>query len=168
LEVICCSVISEGGQNFVSTQRSQERPALIAIGNGVTNQIIAIRNKAAQYLHTPISPFGISVQCVAAGQGYWRLLMNPTVAGAFTAVSVPNSAVEYDVTRTTVTVGTGTQMACGAFSSVTREATAQINEALSLGVTLAGVRDELVLAITNTSAAGSDNYFGVISWIEYN
>jgi hypothetical protein len=29
----------------------------------------------------------------------WRLLINPTVTGAFTAVSVPNSAIEYDITR---------------------------------------------------------------------
>jgi hypothetical protein len=166
LEAICCSVNSEGGQDFIGTQRVAVRDAGNLIAAAAIEQIIAIRNKTGVYLHTPIIPYNISIACSSTGQGIWRLLLNPTVTGAFTPVAVPNSAVEYDVSRTVVTA-LGTQLASGVFASDTSDSVASIKEALVLGVTLAGVADELVLAVTNINS-GSETYYGTLSWLEPN
>jgi len=166
LEAICSSVISEGGIEFVGTQRSIANTAGIAIASGATQQLLAIRTQNNVYLHAPVFPSGSSVACSSTGGGLWRLLINPVVTGAFTPTAVSNSAVEFNATRTTVT-NFGTELASGSFSGSMSQISSIIKEQLSLGVNLDGTRDELVLSVTNTNVA-SETYWGSLSWNEPN
>lgn len=166
LEAICSTVISEGGVHFVGTQRSIVRSSGVSVASGATQQLISIRNKSGNYLHAPVYPEGISISCSSTGSGVWRLLINPTVTGSFTAVVLGNSAVEYDQTRTTVSA-LGVEMASGTFSGSSSETTDTLSEKLALGVALDNTRDELVLAVTNTNPA-NETYWGSISWKEPN
>ena len=166
LEAICSTVICEGGLEFVGTKRSIPTTTGVAITSGATQQLLAIRNQNNAYLHAPVYPSAASVSCSSTGGGIWYILINPTVTGTFTPTAVANSAIEYDVSRTTVT-NLGTILVSGVFSSQASKDYTSIVEQLSLGVTLVGVRDELVLAITSTTA-GSNTFWGSVSWNEPN
>ena len=165
-EAICSSVISEGGMEFVGTQRSIANTTGISIASGATQQLIAIRNQNNVYLHAPVFPSGSSVSCSSTGGGIWRLLINPVVTGAFSPTAVSNSAVEFNTSRTTVT-NFGTELASGSFSGSMSQISSIVKEQLALGVNLDGTRDELVLSVTNTNIA-SETYWGSLSWNEPN
>lgn len=165
LESICSSIISEGGLELIGTQRSVVNGGA-SIPAGATQQLLAIRNKDNEYLHTPIFPRKSSVSCSSTGSGIWRLHINPTVTGTFTPISVPNSAIEYDTSRTAITAS-GVEIAAGSFSGSTSQIEDIIREQLTLGVSLTNVRDELVLSVTNTNNT-PETYYGSLSWNEPN
>jgi hypothetical protein len=166
LEAICSTVISEGGFEFVGTKRSIATTSGRLISSGTTQQLVSIRNQNNTYLHAPVYPSDSSVSCSSTGAGIWYVLINPTITGTFTPNTVSNSAVEYDISRTTVT-NLGTILASGVFGGATSQNSNTIVEQLTLGVALDGTRDELVLAVTNTNA-GNETFWGSFSWNEPN
>ena len=166
LEAICTTIVSESGNDPVGTSRSVSTPSARSLAAGLYQQLISIRTKSGVYLNTPIIPLGTSVMCSTTGQGLWQVISNPTLAGAAVWVPVSNSAIEYDVTRTTVTPGSGTVISSGFFSSDTSQTSALLREALNLGADVAGTtRDELCLAVTNTGTT-PDSYYGSMDWIQ--
>jgi hypothetical protein len=92
-------------------------------------------------------------------------LLNPTVTGTFTYTDLANSGVQVAVSSlsTPATVTGGTEITSGV-NLASSTATTNLQTALKIGSSIAGVRDEIVLAIQPISA-GAD-IFATISWRE--
>lgn len=101
-----------------------------------------------------------------------RSQLNPTLSGdIFTAPFIPiGSAVEIGRTPTggagniTVT-GAGLVIASGVAAAQTSSTVASLDNAIRLGVSIAGERDVLALCIQQFAPAGED-YYAAINWRE--
>ncbi len=169
LECICCSVVSEGGVTRSGPSFSVDR-GVTGFTTGVSQALfplVSIRLKST-HLDTTIIPDEFSVISTTTSNFRWCLLLNPTVAGVDAAswTSVSNSAIEYDVSRTTTnTLTGGTQITSGYGTSTSSEFSGVVNPALFLGATALGVRDELVLAVQNL-AVQTETYYAQMEWHE--
>lgn len=88
-----------------------------------------------------------------AGETYrWRLHMNPTVTGTFTYSAVPDHYLERALGAGSATISAGANegyiMASGMGTSRAQQTSLDISKALRIGMSVAGVYDELVLAYT--------------------
>lgn len=169
---IAHSVISEGGLQTLGTKRrSADRgiTTLAAVPSNTMRQLIAIRLKSTQ-IRASAFPFLASVMSTNATNILWELLLDPTFVGATAAswVSVTNSAVEYDITRSSaagsITLGTGTLIASGYIATQGSFETIDIESGLSLAATIAGVPSELVLGVAPLGTVGT--FEGSITWKE--
>ncbi len=169
LECICCSVVSEGGVVRSGPSFSVDR-GVTGFVTGTSQSLfplISIRLKST-HLDTTIIPDEFSVISTTTSNFRWCLLLNPTIAGvdAVSWTSVPNSAIEYDVSRTTTnTLSGGTQITSGYGSSTNSEVSSVVNPSLYLGATALGVRDQLVLAVQNL-AVQTETYYAQMEWHE--
>lgn len=93
----------------------------------------------------------------------WLLLFNPTVAGTFTYVDETLSSLQAARGATANTVTGGIRVDNGESKSNTN-ISSNLNNALELGASIAGVRDEYVLCVR----AFSNNAIihGSITWRE--
>jgi len=165
MEQICSTVISEGGFSNSGVVRSVDRAGTgLAIGTGVNAPILSIRLKSTHIGATAI-PLSISTLNATTGSFRWQLILNPTIGGVDAASwqAVANSCAEYDVARTASnTVSGGTLLASGYASGDINTASKEIESAITLGSTIAGVRDEIVLAIHNLSVQSETYYDSII------
>lgn len=166
---ICSTVISEGGQENTGLVRYIGRgvTGYVTGNNSNLHALLSLRLKST-HLDISVIPQSISILNTSNVDYEWLLLLNPTVAGTDAAswVSLTNSAIEYDVSRTTTnTLSGGTILAGGYNSSVQEVVNPQLVSNLRLGATLAGVRDELVLAVRNVGGT-SETYYAGLSWRE--
>jgi hypothetical protein len=166
LEAICCMVASEGGQSADGAHRAADMgAALCTIGTTLT-PLISIRLKAS---HNRASVFPRLAQIIETGNANsrWVIQINPTITGGAAAswVSVPNSAVEYDVTRDGTLNEDGVLVASGYLSKDVAAALAEtIASQLVLASDFAGVPDELVVGVQTLAA--SDSFAASLQWIE--
>lgn len=118
------------------------------------------------YQHAQVIPASITVLSTTNSDLEWMLILNPTVTGtAFSYSTVTNSAVEADVTRTSTTTVSGGTVLAGGYIAANGSFTEQLSNDLTIGVSIAGVSDVLVLAarrITGTSEA----LFASLTWHE--
>jgi hypothetical protein len=174
LEQVCADAISEGGFEALGATLSADRGATVFTTASTTDlySLIGIRLKAG-YVGATIHPTDFSVLDTSSTNFRWALILNPTVAGSDAAswVSVPNSAIEYDISRdSTNNLSGGIVLASGyAGGAGGPVKTAEIEKALRSGLVvsadIAGNRDELVLAVQNL-VAGAETYYGGLSWRE--
>lgn len=177
LEAVCCTVISEGGQQLVGNVFSADRGIT---SRGVTaaamTPLIAIRLKgpasappvAAINLRRSVQLLNFSIASLAAGDtSLYRLLINPS-RGAGTVPSWtsadPLSSVEYDVSSTQVItggvpVGSGYAQGRGLQNVNARQMAEQIG-----GDFAGAVADELVLAAQ--AQVGTNQLMAAMEWIE--
>lgn len=154
-EVICSSVMSEGGQE----ERAQLHAATtngigITPADGAVAAAIGIRLKST-HLDTQVDLSDLSFINEGNTPGFeWRLYHNPTVAvgtAAFTYAAISNAAVEVAIGAAdgSNTLTGGSIIAAGVGTGAKRSALieAAINNALRMGSSIAGVSDELVLAV---------------------
>jgi hypothetical protein len=169
LEAICCTVVSEGGQQEIGGVFGIDREITpISAPNTHLVPVLAIRLKAAQIRRT-VKPLQFQIfSPAAADSSLFRLLINPT-RGVGTAPSWlsahAQSAVEYDVTSTQVI--TGGQILFPGYAQGRTIVLAQgLPTQFVLGAQDMGgtIPDELVIAARATT--GSNNVFGAISWVE--
>jgi hypothetical protein len=153
LDHICSSVISEGGLQETGILRGVDSGDALITGYaspsvGSTYALLGLRLKAA-YADVTVIPQGVRVVCGSSDTFKWSLHLNPTVSGAFAYNSLVNSSLEYarGVVATTIT-GVGTVLAYGGASGDTGVSADELQTALRLGSTIAGVQDELVLGLT--------------------
>jgi len=170
-EQICCSIISEGGYDDAGLTHSADRgiSAISNIDNNNLYPILSLRLKSGNY-GTQIKPEFIDVFCSSSNANFkWALIINPSINGVDAASwqSVTGSVVEYDVSRTVTNylIG-GTVIASGYGSQKTTTLGSVIQGRLSLGSTIAGVADQLVLAVIKFGG-GTDSFVGSITWKEF-
>lgn len=168
LKQICTTVIAEGGIQAQGTIRAVDRGGTgLTIGSGVIAPLVGLRLKTTHLGASVLVQFA-SVIASTSSDFRWFLVLNPTVAGVDAAswTDLDNAAVQYDVSRTSAnTLTGGTVLASGyAAADVSTIGTALLS-ALTLGATIAGTRDELVLGVQNL-AAGNETFFGAMTWRE--
>jgi len=170
LEQICSTVVVEGGIQAEGLLLSVDRgvSVLANVDNAALYPLASVRLDSSK-LGATITPTSLSVFATTVGVNYkWALFLNPTIGGSDAAswTAVNNSAVEYDVSRTlSNTVSGGTQIMSG-YGTDSTTIVADFNTILSLGVSITGVSDELVLAVQKIGA-GTDSFVGAISWREF-
>jgi len=166
----CASVASEGGNDYPGTLTSIDRGVTVqtfSAGVGTAlRPLVSVRAKTA-YTRMTAFPEQIGVVCVTNSNNAfrWALLLNPTITGGTAAswTAITNSGLEFDIARTG-TVSAGYQVASGyGFANTT---VVLFQRLLSLGATVAGVRDEYVLAMQQLSGSTSEDYVGSIQMRE--
>lgn len=165
---ICSTVISEGGQQPTGFPYGVDRTtALTTLNDQDFYPLIAMRLRAG-YTYAEVVPSGISVVATANAEFSWRLLLNPTVAGVAFAWTTPEttSAVEVDIARVNTTkVSGGTVLKAGVAAANTAIEDIALPPEFALGVSIAGVSDTLVLAVSRLSGT-AEPFFGALNWRE--
>ena len=171
LTAICAAVISEGGKDPTGNLFSVDRgtAGLTTLNDSDIYPLIAIRLKSA-YQFADVQPNSLSIICISTAAYRFALLLNPTITGtALSFSSLANSAIEFDVARTSgskVTAGTGTQIGSG-YAQSNREASVatSIQSNVRLGASIAGVSDILVLAVQRVTGT-TETFYGSLGWRE--
>lgn len=166
LESICSTVISEGGEDRLGIIRSFNRGSTHFAAAATTNMypLVSIRLKST-HLGVSVIPQAVSMYISTNDNVLWSLVMNPTVAGTDAAswTSATNSAIEYDISRTKVNYLTGGTIIYSGYTSIDLQSVSfQIEEPLLLGAKIDGTRDQLILAVQNTSSSAF-NAFGALT-----
>lgn len=142
LEIICATVISEGGRQGGGIERAIDRgsTAMVTLNNASVYPVVSIRLKST-HLGSLIQIKNISVVCNSNTSYRWVLLLNPTVVGtALSFSSVANSSLEANTTSLNVTTVTGgTPIASGYAQSANEGAlNLSIDSDFAIGSNIAG------------------------------
>lgn len=154
---ICSQVSSEGGTSDLGTLRYKSLGTATVNANsvGTIYALVGIRLKVAFVCET------INLQKVTAiastnDDFEWLLLLNPTVAGTFTYADETNSAVQIALGDTSGNPGTNTvtggTLIDGAYVTHQSSGGGLILNSIHLGESIAGVQDEIVLAVRPLTA----------------
>ena len=169
MNVICSSVNSEGAINLLGKIISENLGVSAVNANtvGTNYALLGIRLKTDR-VDTLIDLIDYSVLSITADNQLIQLWLNPTVAGTFTYNDITDSSVQIakgdtsaNPSTTTVTGGTllFSQYISGQVSSPV-----SIENAIRLGMSIAGVCDEIV--ITTTPLTSNADVTGSITWRE--
>ena len=166
---ICSSVASEGGQEAtaIRTYISRRSTSQTLANEGLFTPVVSIRLKAT-HIGARITPIAASLLLTSNTNYEWIVLLNPTVAGvdAVNWQDEPNSALQFDITRSTANTVSGGQAIGGGYAASTaqaREAVTGIAASyLSIGSNIDGSLDEMVLAVANVNANGGTVYGGLL------
>jgi hypothetical protein len=163
MDHICVSVSGEGVVSPAGVAKSLDRgiATITAASAGDFVPLVSMRLKST-HINAAVLPISINVLSPSAAVFLWRLVLNPTIAGADAVswVGVGDSAVEYDITRdNTNLVSAGTVIASdyggGGPSANAPSAPGQnLDLQMRLGADIDDVRDEYVLCaapITGTN-----------------
>lgn len=172
---ICASVNSEGALNLVGKLLSKDTDNNIVNANtaGTYYAIVGIGLQAAK-ADAVVDVLDVSLAALTNDSFKWALFLNPSVNGTFNYSAITNSAVETAVGDTsgnpsTNTVTGGTQLASGMMKSGgggTGAIDKEIKNAIKLGMTIAGVTDKMVLAVTPIGSSSNLDIGGGIGWRE--
>lgn len=164
---ICCSVSSEAGYDPIGTTRTVDRGITTESVDDDEEPLISIRLKST-HIRKTIFPKTVNVVTTSNANFRWQLALNPTITGGSAAnwTSVPNSAVEYDVTRSGVISDPGVVLIAGYATDSTNLANVVLDSLLALSADIDGtVLDELVLSVRTFSFV-NENFLGAITWFE--
>lgn len=171
MEQICCSVISEGGQDeSVGFPFAAIRPTLVAIG-GARVPIITIRPKLTfNSITNRVQVVQRQIETLFSGNnglGYVEVIYNGTLTGAsFNSVSA-SSVMEFDVAASAIAGGEVVR----AFYAASTQQSKQVAETAILGrlpiaLDTAGTTADR-LTITATLISGTLVGGGAFNWQEY-
>jgi len=173
LKQVCSTVISEGGYEL--------RGAQLTAGNTITSPrilttagtfypVVSIRLKATR-LDAIVILSAVSILGITNNANYkWEVVASGTTTGGAWVSAGANSAVEYNVTGTTFTVGTGRILATGFFqgSNQGSNSVELLKEALFASQLerdpFTSTAYELTLACT--SASNGDQVLASMDWEE--
>lgn len=104
---ICSTVISEGGYSQINQTRSASNPLIGKnLTNGINNPMVSIRLKTNR-LNAVAVPVSVDLYGLQATAFKYRIYENVTsLTGASWATTDASSAVEYDISATSMTGGT--------------------------------------------------------------
>lgn len=163
LTCICTSVMSEGGQQGSGYLYTIDRGinALSISTSGIMYPLISVRLQSGK---ESANVFLESVDLVCTTNNVlfrWSVLLNPTFSSPITYTIRPYSCIEYNnTTITTVSVSGGVEIFNGyGTGSKATTLTTDIAAKFSLGFSIAGVSDVLVLAIQRM-ANQTDTFYG--------
>lgn len=174
LEQICSTAISEGGYTELGILRTANRsttPIAIVKANNMV-PLISLRLKSA-YVGATVYPVDFSIISTSATNYLWAIILNPTVAGVDAAswTDLTNSAVQYDISRTTSNSLTGGTVIksgyiVGQGNTITAANAGELRSLLVMSADINNTPDQLVLAIQRIDTGGSVDYYGSVSWRE--
>ena len=168
---ICATVITEGGREETGNLKSVDRGTtpLVTLNDGDLYPVIALRLKST-HLGATVIPKSMSLICTSTAAYRWAFLLNPTITGtALSFTGITNSPVEADVARTNttkVTAATGTQLASG-YGQASAEGVLNVDlkSDISIGSSIAGTADRLVLAVQRITGT-TESFYASITWDE--
>ena len=164
---ICSSVMSEGGQQEIGYPFSVTRgsTSLVTLNNANIFPLLALRLNSS-YLGSSVKLLDFSVVCTSTAAFNFYLLLNPTVTGtALSYSAVTNSSLDAAVGATNATtVSGGTALKIGT-AQQTNEGSVSglVNSTFYLGSTIAGVSDQIVLAVQRLTGT-TETFYGSINW----
>lgn len=170
---ICSTVQSEAGQEDVGLTFGLNRgtTALTTLNDSDLYPLIALRYQTGRtMIPIKILDWTVAITTGATAQIIGcSLLLNPTVTGtALSFTPLANSALEYDISRTNgtkVSAGTTLSSSVGVGARVSGGIVMQSPADVSLGSTIAGVSDILVVAVQRLTGA-TEAFWGAINWRE--
>ena len=171
MKAICGTVMSEGGYSVVGQPFSLGRGTTgFATAAATTLYPVLIMRLKSGYLGHSVMLRDLSILCsTAPGTFEWQLLMTPTGNATYNALSftsLTNSAIEFNNSadnNSTLTAGTGTLLASGVSDNYLNYTFPEGQ--VTLGSSIAGVSDILVLAIRSL-AGTAETYYANLNWIE--
>lgn len=171
IDCICSTVISEGGSGDLGAVRYASTPTAVACSATNTNYAILGIQLRSAYIGDVIKILEARfIETAGSKEVEWTLKFNPTVAGSFTYTGLAQSSVAIASGATANTVTGGYDIGGGFLNSLsglsTGITTAQINSAIVLGSTIAGVSDSIVLCAKMINADINGNIFGSLTWRE--
>ncbi|MDX5586499.1 MAG: hypothetical protein QNK20_16555 [Aureibaculum sp.] len=148
---VCSTVAIEGSRNKTGIIKGHNvgTTKLDANTKDTTYAAMGIRLKSA-YLTAEVDLLVFSLLGTTADSFLWELRSNPTVAGTFTYVDEPNSALQIARGATANTI-TGGDIIDNGYVYQKASERAVIENALRLGTKINGTRDEFVLMVTPLS-----------------
>lgn len=153
MEHICSTVMSEGGQEQTGILRSIDTGSthIDANTSGTIYAVLGIRLKSS-YIDISVRPEYFSLLAETSDDFRWSIHLNPTISGTFTYSDLSDSAVQsaVGVTANTITAE-GLKIDSG-YSRAESAIDRKLITSLQMGATIAGVQDELVLAVMPLSA----------------
>ena len=166
LNFVCSSVNSEGSINQIGKLFSDNLgTAFVNAGSTATKYaVLGIRLNSVN-IGTLVDVLTLSLLSATNDNVLWEVWLNPTVAGTFTYSSVTNSGVQIakGATNGSNTVTSGTLLDSGYLVS-SSSVRLSIENAIRLGMSIAGTLDEIVLT-ANPLSTNLDIY-GAITWRE--
>lgn len=143
LEHICASVVSEGGSDKNGVLHHIDSDSLSSLSIGTSYAFLGGRLKSG-YLGASVLVENVSMIVLSNDSCAWHFMVGATVAGTFTFVDHPNSAVQIAIGSSSNTVTGGIQIDGGFF---TQELAAQFQtpNALRLGSAIDGTQQEWAL-----------------------
>lgn len=150
-EQVCSTIISEGGQSNTGTLRHADSGEISSLTSASTYAVLGLRLKAAN-LDGVVTIETLSIVTTTGNDtAHWELVFNPTVAGTFTYSDETDSIVQVATGDNTNTLTGGIVVGGGYFTS-SQSIEAEINNALRIGASIAGVPDEIVVAMRPITA----------------
>lgn len=174
MKCICATVNSEGGTQNLGIIRyaSTDGTHVDANTENTIYAVIGIRLKST-HIGSSIKIINASVQIQTGSHKVeWLLLLNPTVADVFTYADETNSAVQTAKGATANEVSNGYKIAGGFAESGgvqggnAGSGGADVNNAILLGSTIAGVVDTIVLAVRPIGGSSNVDIEGSLVWRE--
>lgn len=166
LTQICCTILSEGGQDLTGYVRGTDIGVTPVAANtiGTEYALIGLRLKST-HLDVSASIIGHSILCGTTNDQFlWRWKINPTVSGTFTFGDVSNSALQTAIGKALNTVTGGTVIDVG-YGQNTGIVDSISDSQLLLGSAIDGTRDILVLTVTPVTA--NQNIYAACHWREF-
>jgi len=170
LECICSTVQSEGGTQFTGREFAIDRGStgLTTLDNANLYPLLAMRLKPT-HLGATVRPVEVNVICTSTADWRWALLLNPDFTGTTLSYSgVANSAVDACTTAGNGTTVSGGSLLASGYGSSSPQVSGLANIAtqdVPLGSTIAGVADQLVLAVQRVSGT-TETFYGSVRWLE--
>jgi hypothetical protein len=154
LNHICSTVGSEGALNLngKNGHAGQEVTSITLASTATTYPLIGLKLRSG-YEDAVIDLITASILETSAKRVHWELVLNPTVtigAGAFSYSNLTNYGIQYAIGDGTVTCSGGTVLS-GGYVDASNETT-ELQNAIRLGVDIAGTLDEIILTGRPVSA----------------
>lgn len=146
MECICATIISEGGQSNLGVLRSKENGGLGSLSAGTAYALLGVRLQSAKIAATVLFAEKSLLSTTPNDICRWSLIFNGTIAGTPSWADEANSTVQTFVGTTAETISGGIRIT-GGFFSTDSPISADLENALRLGATIAGVPDTIVLAV---------------------
>lgn len=164
IDHICSTVMSEGGVEENGVLRSISNNATaVACGTAGTKYALKGMRLKSTYNDVTVTPVTCTAISASNANFLWELILNPTVAGTFTYTDLTNSAIQQATGVGTNTVTGGTIISSGYAGGGIAQAQ-ELQTALRMGTTIAGVADTLVLVATPLT--NNMNIYGTLTFRE--
>jgi hypothetical protein len=163
---ICTSVMSEGGSQEIGFPRAISRlaTAMTTANDALIYPVLGIR-LASGYLGITVRVPSFTITCTSTAAYNVFLMLNPVITGtAITWAALTNSSLEtFNATTNATSVSAGTTLRAYTGQS-TNEGLVQgaLADSFALGSTIAGVSDQLILAVQRVTGT-SEAFYGSLN-----
>lgn len=171
MEIICGSVVSEGGVERNGANRAVSRynsPLSTPNSANVFYPLISLRINS-NYFSTEIFPSSYSILSTTNSTFLTVTVINPTIISDDTAnwQTIPNSSLQYDISRTNAISFSDGQILSARYGNSSQETINQdVNSFWTIGSDVLGNADEFVLAVANIGSSRLETYYASLNFRE--